>query len=136
MKRADVPVLGVLSQQEQSLAGRLQTHEGLRRQLMDAMGEEMGLPATAARAMTVSQLATRLPELPRKRLLDVAKGLRDVVARVAQANRIAGAVSREILSHLTWVFSSVRPKDNRPVGYSGAGVMVGPREMRIFETVG
>ncbi len=136
MRRADIPALRTLSQQEQSLAGRLQAREGLRRQMMDAVGKEMGLPAATARAMPVSQIASRLPELPRERLLHVAKRLRDVAARTAQANRIAGAVSREILSHLTWVFSSVRAKDGKTVGYSGVGAAVGPRETRIFEAVG
>jgi hypothetical protein len=136
MKRADVSAMGALSQQERSLAGRLQERAGLRRQLMDAIGEEMGLSPRTARDMAVSQLASRLPEPPRDRLLRVARRLRDVMAQVAQANRVAGAVSREMLNHLTWVFSSVRPKCEKPDGYSGAGAAVGPREVRIFETVG
>lgn len=136
MRRADIAALRTLSQQEQSLAGRLQAREGLRRQLMDTIGKDMGLSASTARAMPVSQIASRVPEASRDRLLDVARGLRDVIAQVAQANRVAGAISREILGHLTWVFSSVRPAGEKAVVYSGRGGTVGPAETRIFETVG
>jgi hypothetical protein len=103
---------------------------------MDTIGKDMGLSASTARAMPVSQIASRVPKASRDRLLDVARGLRDVIAQVAQANRVAGAVSREILGHLTWVFSSVRPAGDKAVVYSGRGATVGSAETRIFETVG
>jgi len=136
IRRADIAALRRLAQQEQTVAGRLQAREGLRRQLMDMIGRDMGLSTSAARAMTVSQIASRVPQASRDGLLDVARGLRDVIARVAQANRVAGAVSREILGHLAWVFSSVRPVGEKAVGYSGRGGTVGPAGTRIFETVG
>ena len=136
MRRAEISAMRELSEQEQTLARRLEEREGLRRQLMDAIGEQLGLPPRAARALSVSQLASRLPEGQRADLLDTAGKLREAVAKVAQANRVAGAISREILTHLKWVFASVRPADVRPVGYSGDGEAVGTLDARIFETVG
>ena len=136
MKRADFSAMRDLNDQEQAVVKRLQEREGFRRQLADAIGEEVGLPPRSARALPVSQLAARLPEPERTDLLDAAGKLRRAVSRVVQANRVAGAVSREILNHLKWVFASVRPGEEKPVGYSGQGVAVGPCETRILETVG
>ncbi len=136
MKRADIPAMRDLNDQEQTVVKQLQERDGFRRQLMDAIGEELGLPPRSARALSVSQLASRLPEPARTNLLDAAGRLRGAVSQVAQANRVAGAVSREILNHLKWVFASVRPAEGKPVGYSGQGVPVGPCDTRILETVG
>ena len=55
---------------------------------------------------------------------------------MAQVNRIAGVVSRELVNHLQWVFASVAPKDDTPAGYSGDGTLVRPVETRVFEAVG
>lgn len=136
MRRADTPAMQTLSEQEQALAGRIQEREGFRHQLMDAIGEELHMPPRAARALPMSQLASRLCTRQRSALTDAAGRLREVVAKVTQANRVAGAVSREILNHMKWVFSAVRPRDAEPVGYSGDGALVGPADHRIFETVG
>jgi hypothetical protein len=84
----------------------------------------------------VSQLAEHLPEAQREGLLNIAGKLRGVVSRLAQANRVAGVVSREIVNHLRWVFASVRPAGGQPVAYAGDGALVGPSEARIFEAVG
>lgn len=136
MKRADIPAMRDLNDQEQTVVKQLQERDGFRRQLMDAIGEELGLPSRSARALSVSQLASRLPEPARTNLLDAAGRLHRAVSQVAQTNRVAGAVSREILNHLKWVFASVRPAEEKPVGYSGQGVPVGPCDTRILETVG
>lgn len=136
MKRADVRTLSELGERETAIVQRIEEREGLRRQLMDAVGEELGLPSMAARAMTVSQLAARLPVESRDALLQVGNDLRDVVTRTAQANRVAGAIAREVLNHMKWVFAAVRPKDANPAGYAGDGALVGRCDSRIFETVG
>ena len=136
MKRADVPALRRLSDQEQALAKRLTDSNGLRCQLMDSIGAELGMPAPSARALSVSQLAKRLSGPGRMNLLATADRLRKAVSRTAQVNRVAGASAREILNHLKWVFGAVRPADAKPLGYSGDGSPVGSRETLIFETVG
>ena len=136
MRRADISGMRELNERERALAIRLQQREGLRCQLMDQIGNELGLPPGTARAIPVSQVASRLPEPGRGRLLDAAKRLRQVVAQVARGNRMAGVISREILNHLRWVFASVTPKEEKPVGYAVDGMLVGSSKVRIFETVG
>lgn len=136
MRRADIPAMQDMSEQEQALTKRVDQHEGLRRQLMDKIGEQCGLPSRTARALSVSQLSSRLRDPERTALQQSAQQLRNIVAKVAQANRVAGAISREVLTHLQWVFASVRPADGRPLAYSGSGEPVAATDARILETVG
>ncbi len=136
MRRADIPAMQDLSEQEQALAKRVEQREGLRRQLMDKVGHQCGLPLRAGRALSVSQLASRLGDPERTALQESARQLRTIVTKVAQANRVAGAISREVLTHLQWVFASVRPANDRPLAYSGSGEPVAATDARIFETVG
>ena len=136
MRRADVPAMQALSERERELAAHLHEREGFRRQLVGAMSEELALPPETARALAVSQIASRVSKPQQKGLLDAAERLRLTVSKVTQANRVAGAVSREILNHLKWVFASVRPKDAEPAVYAGDGALVARANNRIFETVG
>ena len=136
MKRADVPAMQSLSEQEQLLARRVEQREGLRRQLMDKIGEQCGLSSRAARALSVSQFAGRLRDPQRTTLQQAAQKLREIIAKVAQANRVAGTISREVLTHLEWVFASVRPASDQPLVYSIDGRPPVEHDARIFETVG
>ncbi len=136
VRRADVPALQELHRKEANLVTKLRQRDGLRRQLMDRLGCELGWPAGAGRALHISKLASRVTEPERAQLLDAAKELRDVVFAVQRANRVSGAVSRELLNHLGSVFASVVPKDESPAGYSGSGAVVCRSDLRLFEAVG
>ena len=136
MRSADVAKLRTLQSEEHAFAKRLQARETLHRDLMMGIGEELGFSKNRARNMTVSQVVVHLTEITGDRLVDVATRLRHAAGKTAQANRVAGAVARETINHLRWVFASVRPKDDAPVGYSGQGAVTGPQQTRIFETLG
>lgn len=136
MKRADIAAMQEHVVEEQDLARRLQQREGLRRQLMDAIGKELGLKSLSARDLTVSQLESHLPESARRRLREQTNRLTEVVAKVARINRVAGALSREVLNHVKWVFASVKPKADKSAGYSGNGELLSEASSLVFETVG
>ncbi|MFQ5495572.1 MAG: flagellar export chaperone FlgN [Phycisphaerae bacterium] len=136
VKRADVEALRALDDRERSVVEDLHRRQGLRRQIMDAIGRLAGLPDGNGRSLTVSQLAAHLPADQRSVLLAAAAALGRRVARVVHANRLLGAVSRELLDHLTWVFEAVRPQDDRPDGYAGNGAPARGGETRILEVVG
>lgn len=136
MKRADLHAMRDCGEQERDMVQRMQEREGMRRQLMDAIGEEWGLSSRSARALSVTQLASRLVDSQRTALCAAADRVRKAVFKVTQANRVAGVVSREILHHLKWIFASVRPRDEKPAGYAGDGVMVPSCNTPMFETVG
>jgi hypothetical protein len=136
MRRADMPTLQKQGERERRLVQRIQQREGLRHQLMDAIGEQLGLPPRAARALTVSQLVGKLPSAQRKGIPEAADHLRTAVSKVARANRVAGMVARELVDHLRRVFAAVRPKSDGDGGYTGHGAATARCENRIFEAVG
>lgn len=136
MKRADIHAMRDLGEQEQSLAARIHEREGLRRQVMDRIGDEMGFGKGRARTMNVTQIAEKLRGAERTAFQDEADSLGHSIRRVAQINRVAGATTREMLHHLRWVFASVRPQREETVGYAGDGTLVSPGNTRIFDAVG
>lgn len=136
MKRSDIQRMQALTEQEHSLAKRIHEREGYRRQLMDAIGEQLRLPPRAARALSVSQLAARMPEPQRSKLLEAANRLRAGVTRTAAANRVAGTIARQISSHLRWVFASVKPREDGSNGYSDDGEPVARMGTKILDAVG
>jgi len=136
MKQADLHAMRDCGEREQEMVQRLQEREGFRRQLMDAIGGELGLSSRAARAMCITELGSRLSEPQRTALMDAADRLRKAIFKVMQANRLAGVISREILHHLKWVFAAVRPRDEKPAGYAGNGDLVPSCGTPMYETVG
>lgn len=136
MKRADLHAMREAACRERTLASTIHEREGLRRQLMDLIGDEMGLPPKSARLFTVSQLEARLPDASARALRTAADQLLHVMHKVAQSNRVAGNACREIVNHMKWVFEAVRPAADRPVGYAGDGALVGPAPTKIFEAMG
>ncbi len=136
MKRADLIVLTQMTDQEKELAGRITERDGLRRQILDVLGTQMGLPSKAARALTAGELGAAASQPEREALGQARDGLRPVLDRVARLNRLAFAVSRAILSHLEWVFSAVKPRVSSPVGYAGDGGAVGLSGTQVLDAVG
>jgi len=136
MKRADLHTMREMTIKEQALVRLIQEREGLRRQIMDLVGTDLGMAAREARSLTVSQLATRLPGESSPALMHAANRLRDVMHKVAQSNRVAQMACREVIDHMKWVFASVRPKDEPPVAYAGNGTLLGSASTRILEVMG
>ena len=136
IKKADVKAMGELSGEEQEIARRIHEREGLRRQLMDAIGDSLGLPPRTARALPVSQLAGRVPRAQAAALKEAAAKLGEAVLRVARVNRVIGAVSRGVLGHLGRVLESVGAASENSPGYSVDGKAVTVSQTQIFEAVG
>ena len=136
MKRADIHAMRDLGEQEQSLAARIHEREGLRRQVMDRIGDEMALGKGLARTLSATQLAEQLRGVDKSAFQEAADLLGHSIRRVAQINRVAGVATREMLHHLRWVFASVRPQREETVGYAGDGTLVSPSNTRIFDAVG
>jgi hypothetical protein len=136
MRRADIPALREHTESEQSLVNRIQQREGMRRQLMDVIGEGLGLPARSGRKLTVSQLVPRVPDRQREDILAAAEKLRAAVCGVAQANHLAGTIAGGLVDHLRRVFAAVKPQGARGTAYTGDGVAVTQGGDRIFEALG
>jgi flagellar biosynthesis/type III secretory pathway chaperone len=154
MRKADIAEIQAALERERTLVARLVEREGLRKQLMDLIGKEVGLdPATgtkppananaapvlagrAGRTLTVSQLAQLLSPMRASELKSRADALRKTVAEVAQANRVCDLTTRSLLHHLQWVFASVRPQSDPPIVYSGLGGTVTHSATRLVDIVG
>jgi len=136
MRRNDLGAMGDATQEEARLAGQIREREGLRKQLLEALGREAGWPMSGARVLPASELLSRLAEPQRSALAGRVERLRASVARVAQANRLAGAVARGTLDHLGWVFAAVRHEDGKAAGYSDRGGAVVAAGTRILDAVG
>lgn len=130
MRRADVEGMSQLGAKEIALTQRMHERDTLRKQVLERIGKSIGLNNARSRTLTVSQLTTHLDEPQRATLMDAAKRLRTAVFRSARVNRLAGAVARDVLEHMRWVFASVRPKGQASGDYSGARI-----EHRILDAV-
>jgi hypothetical protein len=136
MKKNDHAAMRESGEREQLLARTIHEREGLRRQLMDAIGKEAGWPARTARAMSMSQFASRVSKPQQAKLIEAGNKLRLVVSKVARANRVAGQIASRVLNHLQWVFASVRANGEKPIGYTGTGGLMDTNTTLVFDTVG
>jgi len=136
MKRADTEQMRCHGEREHALVEAIREREGLRRQLMDLVAKDIGLPARSARTISLRQLAARTPHPHREALEGAGDRLRVCMARVAAANRVASETARQVVGHLRWVFASVRPGDSRPMGYSQAGRLVAAAETSLLDAMG
>lgn len=136
MKHADVQTLQQCVERERQLVERVQRCEGLRRQLMDVIGDQLGLARGVARRLTVSQLVSYVPKRQGEAILAATGELRNAVADLARVNRVAGVAADGLVKNLTHVFASVRPASGPGDAYTGEGVAPGRSGYRIFDAVG
>ncbi len=121
MRAANVTAMESAGRDEQTVLKTLKDKESRRGALMQTLARECGIAAKSARTATVSQIGALLPAVERELLQHAAARLQEVVARTAQANRIAAAVARGVTNHLKFVFSAARPAQGDPVGYTLRG---------------
>ena len=136
MSRADGEGMRVAGQRAQSLTQRISTQEGLRRQLMDVIGMELGLVGGRGRGLTAGQLAERIAGPARQTLEAAAERLGEVIGRVARANQVSASVVGGVLGHLKEVFATITRDCSEGTSYAGDGESVAPGGMRILEAVG
>ncbi len=135
MKKSDVGRMRTLGMQEEQVVGRINEREGLRRRLMDTIGEQLNLSPKEARSVSISQLAKHTPEPQKEALLAARDSLREKITQVGEANRTAGVIAHTVVNHLNWVFAAVKPRSETQ-GYSGQGAVVASSRTAIVDTVG
>lgn len=121
---------------EAALVQEVAEQEGLRRQLMVSLGQEMGIAPYQARTMNVRELARRVEASRREPLLAAAERLRGTAAQVAEANRVAGLIAREILRHFRHVFAAMTCLENAPGGYTPRGQRQAGAGQKLLDAVG
>lgn len=137
MRTSDIDGMRESIERESKLVEQITEQEALRRQLMTVAGGELGIAAHTACTMNVRQLADRLPEPLRGELLEAADRLRSTVAKVAQRNRVAALVAREILRHFRHVFSAMTSTDSgQASGYTQRGERRSASQRQLLDAVG
>jgi len=136
MRAADVEGLNACTGREQSLVEEIGEQERFRRLLTDRLGRSYGMTPQKARRLTVGQWADKLPAAQAAELRAVAVRLRDVSRRIERRNRVAGALSGEMLRHLGAVLGSVNDSGGAAGGYNPCGQVASSSPRRLFETVG
>ncbi len=137
MKTDDPSALTTGLAAEEELVQRIRGREGLRRQLMDQLGKQWGMPVAAARKMTVSQIAARLDGIEAEKLAELAARLTRATERITRWNRVHGHTARRMLAHTNFVLQAMRPVSRQPHAYTDDGRAAAMRsEAGILETVG
>lgn len=136
MRRADTEAMASASNRERFLTGRLRERDGLRRQLMELIGDQLGLPAADARSMTVSDVASRVGEPLAGRLTALADSTRTLMQQTAEGNRLAGLVGKEMLGHFRQVYASLTSGASRNGVYSRSGRPETTGLTQMFEATG
>lgn len=134
--KADIERVAEIVKQENRIACEIQERDGLRRQIMDKIGQELGMAQHDGRALSLSQLAGKVSKSQGAVLLAMRERLRSVTLQVSRVNRIAQKVSRTLLGHLGWVFEAVRPRACESACYTGQGAVATRTETCIVDAVG
>jgi hypothetical protein len=124
MKRADSEGLNSCSARERFLAQRIAEAESHRKQVLSRLQNELGFQA--GRGVTVAELAGRLQEPARSKLLIMAQGLHQLISEADRMNQVAALVAKELLTHFRRVYEAMRVTQ-------GAGALYGPGGARELE---
>jgi hypothetical protein len=136
MRRADVEAVNSCLAREQFLANRIRQQEGLRQQLVQLIGKELGLAAEQTVRLSLKGLAERLEEPCRGRLLAQAAALRETMMTIDRANKVAAMVTGEMLKHFRQVCMAMARVGQSTGTYSPAGRLNSEAPARVFEAVG
>lgn len=135
MRTANLALISGCASAEERVLAHLKERMGLRAQLMDALGIQMGMPRGMGKQLTLNQLCERLDSKWQSSIQDAAESLRGAACRAAHANRVAGTAARDLLMHLRWVFDAVKPGCEAGC-YSRGGNRLAVSGTTLLDTVG
>lgn len=133
MGRNDLDALRVITESEEALIRSVQEQDGLRRQILELVGRAFGIAPQLARRMTASQWLQRLEPNRRAEFESAVKLMRTAGAELSEANRVAGLVAAQVLTHLREVFTAISGASDRSEVYAPSGRMPTPGARVIFE---
>ena len=136
MRSADTDQIHATAARERELADRIRKEEGLRRVLMERIGQALGIGAVECRKMTVGSLAERVDEPAKTRLLVLGNELREVASEVARLNRIAALVSSEMVRHFRNIYSTFNRGGVDRAVYGNTGRPKEPTTPAMIDTLG
>jgi hypothetical protein len=136
MRNADMETINSCLAREQFLVNRIRQQEGLRQQLVQLIGKELGVAAPPSGAISLPRLVERLDEPRRGQLLSLAAGLRGAMQAIDGCNKVAALVTSEMLKHFRQVCMAIAQAGHSAGTYSQAGRMNSEASVGVFEAVG
>ena len=133
---ADMDALHADVAREEALIRQAQEQDGLRRQLLELIGNGYGVAPMVARRMTSSQLLRRVDPGRRPELEQIIRRLRRAAAELSEANRLTGLASSQVLTHMRELFAAMSRAEDAPAVYTRSGRTALSGTRRIFETTG
>ena len=134
MRRADTEGLNSCGARERFLVQRMAESDATRRNLVGELQVRAGV--RAGQAMTLSDLAERLGEPARSRVLVLAAGLRQVVEEANQLNQVAALSAKEMLVHFGRVYEVMQSGGMGGGVYGPQGGRAQTAERRSLDAVG
>ena len=136
MRRADTQAMEQAGREERALADRIKDQEGLRKVLMERIGERMGFSAPQARKMSISELARSVAEPIRTQLTVLGAELRKLASEIARLNRIAALVSQEMVRHFRAVYEAMTQQSQTGEFYGRTGRPQSGVSAAVIDTTG
>jgi hypothetical protein len=136
LRTSDFEALRAALEAEERLLERLRERDGLRRQLTENIARGYGIAPGGASKLSARQLAGRIGGANGAALIAAADRLKPVLEQLAQRNRLAQLITRNVLRHVEHLFAALTggPNPQRDYGRGGA-VSYRPGQI-IFDTVG
>ena len=137
IRRARMDDVQSCTSRESYLADRISNRDGLRRQLVRTTASGFGISPEAATTMTLSNLAERMDEPQRGRLLTASAALRGAVEALRTIHRTASVVTLEMLKHFQAITDAVARTGCEPGVYTvGGRLSRSGASARLFEAMG
>ena len=136
IRRAEMQAVHSCGAREALLVDRIRRNELRRRGLVERLGRQLAVPAGRARPVRLTELAEQLGEPMRSRLLVMAAGLRDLLGKIGDTNRVIGMVSEAMLEHFRQVYEAMRQAVPGSGLYSPAGRDTDDVRMNVLDAVG
>ena len=134
MRRADTELLNSCAARERFLLQRISEVESSRKVLTGDLQLRTGV--AAKRPMSITQLAERIGEPDRSKLLVLADGLRRLVEQTNQVNQVAALAGKELLAHFRHVYDVMRAAEQDTGTYDVRGARTAGSAQRILDAVG
>ena len=134
MRRADTELLNSCAVRERFLLQRITESESSRKTL--AADLQLRAGAKSKGPVSITELAERIGEPGRSKLLVLADGLRRLVEQTNQVNQVAALASKELLAHFRHVYDAMRAAERDTGTYDVQGVRTSGGAQRILDAVG
>ena len=136
MRQNGVETIHECVAREGELAGRITDREGLRRRLVVLIGRDLGIDEDEARRLSIRQLASRVDEQQKLKLLVAGERLSALLKEIAKVNAVVGEFAGRMLEHYRAVFGQITQGIMQPPVYARGGDRPPSVAAQVIDAVG